>query len=91
MSPGSDPFNPVSWPVRVNRITSNSQFASPSIDVPYMQGPNNNVRLSSALSHPPVTFEQQPDLGGLGIMSQQNQAYYQPNMVSIVQSTSNRC
>jgi hypothetical protein len=42
------------------------------------------VRLSSGLSHPPVTFQPQPNLGGLGIMGEQPaQGYYQPNMVGV--------
>ncbi|WWC66747.1 uncharacterized protein I206_100652 [Kwoniella pini CBS 10737] len=58
MSPGSDPFNP---------------FASPSIDLPGSNAQNASMRLGSALSQPPVTFGSQPDIGGLGIVSQQGQ------------------
>lgn len=50
--------------------------------MPYMQN-QGGVRLTSALGHPPVTFEAQPNLGGLGIVGQPNgQMYYQATMVS---------
>ncbi|OWZ61140.1 hypothetical protein AYX15_06642 [Cryptococcus neoformans] len=43
-------------------------FASPSIDVQYpSQG---SMRMGSTLSQPPVTFEQQPAIGGLGMGGQ---------------------
>ncbi|WVF66105.1 hypothetical protein IAT40_000844 [Kwoniella sp. CBS 6097] len=41
-------------------------FASPSIDLPNAH--QASMRLGSALSQPPVTFEAQPNIGGLGIM-----------------------
>ena len=93
MSPGSDPFNPVSRQVTIHWVVCTNgvwnQFASPSIDVPYMQT-QGGVRLTSALGQPPVTFGQQPSLGGLGILDQQaagaqSQMYYQhqQNMVSL--------
>ena len=51
--------------------------------MPYMQS-QGGVRLSSGLSHPPVTFQPQPNLGGLGIMGDQPaQGYYSPNMVGL--------
>ncbi|WVQ83925.1 hypothetical protein IAT38_006069 [Cryptococcus sp. DSM 104549] len=58
-------------------------FASPSVDLQYTH--QASMRLGSALSQPPVTFEQQPSIGGLGIMGQQNGGggrgmYYQQNM-----------
>lgn len=44
-------------------------FASPSIDVQYpSQG---SMRMGSTLSQPPVTFEQQPAIGGLGMGGQE--------------------
>lgn len=45
--------------------------------------------MGSALSQPPVTFEQQPNVGGLGIMDPQNgpgSYYQQANNVSRVHS-----
>ena len=64
MSPASDPFNP---------------FASPSIDMPYMQRQGVHMAPSG-----PLTFEPRPDAGGLGMGLPQNggQVYYQPNAVS---------
>ncbi|KAL7420080.1 hypothetical protein Q5752_005045 [Cryptotrichosporon argae] len=64
LSPGSDPFNP---------------FASPSIDIPYMQ--QQGLRLGPSLQ-PSLTgqaqrFEAQPNVGGLGIMPAQDDYYAQ--------------
>lgn len=59
MSPGSDPFNP---------------FASPSIDLPFVQQQNVQLRVGSS----PLTFDAQPTIGGLGILNSA-QGYYQPN------------
>jgi hypothetical protein len=61
-----------------------AQFASPSIDMPYM--PNQGgIRIPGLTPPGPVPFEQQPNLGGLGIMGQQAGAgmYYQGGMVSV--------
>ncbi|ORX35343.1 hypothetical protein BD324DRAFT_632481 [Kockovaella imperatae] len=71
LSPASQMMSPGSDPF--------NPFASPSIDMPYFQ--NQGLRVGSALSQPPVTFEPQPNVGGLGIMGQSsgsgaNQMYY---------------
>ncbi|WVR03620.1 hypothetical protein IAU60_000613 [Kwoniella sp. DSM 27419] len=57
MSPGSM-MSPGSDPF--------NPFASPSIDLPHAH--QASLRLGSALSQPPVTFDPQPNIGGLGIM-----------------------
>ncbi|WWC99410.1 hypothetical protein V866_006313 [Kwoniella sp. B9012] len=74
MSPGSM-MSPGSDPF--------NPFASPSIDLPGAQ--HASMRLGSALSQPPVTFDSQPDIGGLGILGQQgsdggNGVYYGQNV-----------
>lgn len=59
------------------------QFASPSIDVPYLAS-HGQLRLTNGM--PPMQFEQQPSFGGLGIMGPQLQPgplYYQQSMVSL--------
>lgn len=58
------------------------QFASPSIDMPYMQG-RAGAGLAG-LAPAGMTFEQQPNIGGLGILGQsagQGGYYPQQNMV----------
>lgn len=78
------------------------QFASPSIDIPYMQGqPSGRL---TGLAPAGMTFEQQPNIGGLGFMGQQRpgggggggqgvfqqqQQQMQQNMVSRLQSGGN--
>ena len=70
---------------------SYSQFASPSVDMPYLQT-QHGIRLSSSLAQPPVTFTAQPNLGGLGILEQNpGSAIYYRNMVSWSLSQSPRC
>ncbi|WWD16333.1 hypothetical protein CI109_100759 [Kwoniella shandongensis] len=80
MSPGSSMMSPGSDPF--------NPFASPSIDLPYAH--QATMRLGSALSQPPVTFEPQPNIGGLGIMGQQggggNGVYYQQNRPAMFQA-----
>jgi hypothetical protein len=66
--------------VRLSELTM--QFASPSIDVPYLAS-HGQLRLTNGM--PPMQFEQQPSFGGLGIMGPQLQPgplYYQQSMVS---------
>lgn len=86
MSPGSDPFNPVSFRVSCVSVSATSakpQFASPSIDLPYVgQLP---MRVGGGnMATQPMTFDAQPNIGGLGILPQQG--YYQQNGVSLQQS-----
>ena len=67
-------------------LTLSAQFASPSIDMPYYQ--HQGLRVGSSLSQPPVTFDPQPNVGGLGMgmLGQQggapSQMYYQQLLVS---------
>jgi hypothetical protein len=53
--------------------------------VPYVQSHNGVMRLGAAA--PQAAFQQQPTLGGLGILSQQGGPgmYYTQNMVRIPQ------
>lgn len=80
MSPGSDPFNPVSRP---SPIRADRQFASPSIDLPYV-GQQMPMRVGSNMTTQPMSFETQPNIGGLGILPQQG--YYQQSGVSSADS-----
>jgi protein JSN1 len=79
--------------VESTRADTNSfaQFASPSIDMPYM--PNQGgIRIPGLTPPGPGPFEQQPNLGGLGIMGQQAGAgmYYQGGMVSVSETRRGR-
>jgi hypothetical protein len=47
--------------------------------MPYLQS-HGQVRLMNGM--PPMQFEQQPNLGGLGFMGQGQGMYYQQSMVS---------
>ncbi|KAK8861743.1 hypothetical protein IAR55_002566 [Kwoniella newhampshirensis] len=81
MSPGSSMMSPGSDPF--------NPFASPSIDLPYAH--QATLRLGSALSQSPVTFEPQPNIGGLGIMGQSGPGgngavYYQQNRPPVFQT-----